>query len=154
MLYVPSSAHELIDKIIEEFHDTPMGGHLASSKTTEKLQRNFYWTGMKDTVDAYIKSCNACQISKRRTTERPGANFPYPIQDYPFEVIAMDMKTALPTTDAGNDAVWVVVDKLTRRAHIIPCSVTCTSEQTARLILDNVVRHWGIPHRIISDHTG
>ena len=74
-----------------------------------------------------------------------------PVPEYPFEVIALDMKSGLRKTAAGNDAAWVIVDKLTRRAHVIPCSVTCTSSQTARMVFDFVIRHWGLPHRIISD---
>ena len=100
---------------------------------------------------SYIKSCDSCQRAKRRTTKAAGANVPYPVPDYPFEVIALDMKSGLPSTTAGNNAAWVVIDKLSRRAHVIPCATTCTSAQTARMIFDHVVRHWGVPHRIISD---
>lgn len=151
VVYIPDSATKLQHAILAEYHDAAIGGHLSSSKTLEKAQRNFFWVNMKDSVDAYIKSCDSCQRAKRRTTKAAGANVPYPVPDYPFEVIALDMKSGLPSTTAGNNAAWVVIDKLSRRAHVIPCATTCTSAQTARMIFDHVVRHWGVPHRIISD---
>ena len=151
VVYIPSSAPDLQNAIIEEFHDTALSGHLSATKTLEKVRRSFFWVNMKDSIEAFVKSCDSCQKAKRRTTKSAGANVPYPVPEYPFEVIALDMKSGLRKTAAGNDAAWVIVDKLTRRAHVIPCSVTCTSSQTARMVFDFVIRHWGLPHRIISD---
>jgi hypothetical protein len=151
VIYVPASATELQKQIMEEFHDAMLGGHLSASKTYEKIRRTFYWINMKNDVEAYVKSCDACQRAKRRTTKPPGANVPFPIPEAPFEIIAMDMKSGLPRTARGNNAFWVVVDKLTRRGHIIPCSTDCTAADVAKLVFDNVVRHWGVPASIISD---
>ena len=150
-LYVPATATALVNDIIAEFHDVPLRAHFSAAKTEEQLQRYFYWVNMRESVEAYIKACDVCQRTKRRTTARPNANVPYPIPDYPFEVIALDMKTDLPKTRNGNDAVWVIVDKLSRRAHIIPCASTCTSDMVARMVFKEVVRLWGVPHKIISD---
>lgn len=150
-IYVPATASALQNDIISEFHDASMGGHLGAAKTYEKLRRNFYWINMKGDVEAFVKSCEACQRAKRRTTKPPGVNVPYAIPEMPFEVIAMDMKSGLPTTARGHNAFWVVVDKLTRRAHVIPCNTECKSADVARMVFDNVVRHWGVPHKIISD---
>jgi hypothetical protein len=44
----------------------------------------------------------------------------------------------------------VVVDRFTKMAHFVPCK-DMTSEQTARLYIDQIVRHHGIPEDIISD---
>lgn len=150
-IYVPSTAVSLQHDIISEFHDTIIGGHLGAAKTYEKVRRSFYWINMKNDIESFVKSCEACQRSKRRTTRPPGVNVPFAIPEMPFEIIAMDMKSGMPLTSRGNNAFWVVVDKLTRRAHIIPCNTECTSADVARMIFDNVVRHWGVPHKIISD---
>lgn len=150
-IYIPATAVQLQQDVLAEYHDAAMGGHLGALKTYEKARRSFYWVNMKADVEAYVKSCEACQRAKRRTTKPPGVNVPYAIPENPFEVIAMDMKSGLPMTARGNNAYWVVVCKLTRRAHIIPCNTTCTAAETARMVFDNVVRHWGVPHKIVSD---
>ncbi|GJR46783.1 putative reverse transcriptase domain-containing protein [Tanacetum coccineum] len=39
---------------------------------------------------------------------------------YKWERIAMDFITKLPRTGSGHDAIWVIVDKLTKSAHFLP----------------------------------
>ena len=150
-LYVPVDATKLQQKIIAEFHDTPISGHMAAKKTLERLQRFFYWPRMDREVDMFCKSCLTCKRFKRRTVARPTGSQPYPIPDYPWQVLCMDMKSGLPTTSRGVNAFWVFVDKLTRRGHVVPCSTTITAPELARLFFDNVFKHHGIPEVIISD---
>ena len=43
----------------------------------------------------------------------------------------MDFVTALPRNPKGNNAVWVVVDRLTKLAHFIPFRVGQSTEPLA-----------------------
>jgi len=153
VMYVSSTPEckQLLDTIISEFHEVPLAGHMSKEKTLERLQRFFYWNGMHDSVDAFIKSCDGCARAKRRTVPRANQPVPFPIPDAPWEVVAMDMKSGYDKTTRGNDAAWVFVDKLTRRAHIVPCNKSHDTPALARMYMDNVVRHHGVPRRIISD---
>ena len=63
----------------------------------------------------------------------------------------MDFVSALPRTPAGNEVVWVIVDRLTKSAHFIPLRVGCTMEKLARLYVREIVRLHGVPKEIISD---
>lgn len=56
----------------------------------------------------------------------------------------------LPTSQ-GNDAILVVVDRLTKMAHFIPTVTTADSAETSRLVLTNIVRLHGVPDDIVSD---
>ncbi|XP_070032543.1 uncharacterized protein [Nicotiana tomentosiformis] len=49
------------------------------------------------------------------------------------------------------DAVWVIVDRLTKSAHIIPVVTTYTSERLAQIYIQEIVRLHGVPVSIISD---
>lgn len=153
VMYVSSTPEckQLLDTIISEFHEVPLAGHMSKEKTLERLQRFFYWKNMHDSVDAFIKSCDGCARAKRRTVPRPNQPVPFPIPDAPWEVVAMDMKSGYDKTSRGNDAAWVFVDKLTRRAHIVPCNKSHDTPALARMYMDNVVRHHGVPRRLISD---
>ena len=62
----------------------------------------------------------------------------------------MDFITDLPVSD-GFDTILVVVDRLTKMAHFIPCHKTVTSAQTAELLMQNVFRLHGIPDETVSD---
>ena len=51
----------------------------------------------------------------------------------------------------GYDAIWMVVDRLTKLRHMVPCKSTCSSEDLADLFLHNVWKHHGLPSTVISD---
>ena len=51
----------------------------------------------------------------------------------------------------GNNAILVVVDCLSKRIHAIPTVTSLDSEGVARLFLENVWRHHGLPNEVISD---
>ncbi|XP_043696781.1 uncharacterized protein LOC122647449 [Telopea speciosissima] len=51
----------------------------------------------------------------------------------------------------GVDAIWIIVDRLTKTAHFTPIKVTYSMDRLARLYIDNVVRLHGVPVSIISD---
>lgn len=151
VLYIPTTATELQEKILSESHDIPIAGHLSLEKTVERIQRHFYWKGLRTSVELYVKACDTCRKCKWNTTKLPGTHEAYPIPEYPWEVMAMDMKSGFPESNNGYNAVWVFVDKLTRRAHAIPCTTDITAAQLARLYFDHVFKHHGIPKRIVSD---
>ncbi|GJP46733.1 hypothetical protein CLOM_g5981 [Closterium sp. NIES-68] len=58
-------------------------------------------------------------------------------------------ETGLPTCPSGNDAILVVVDRLTKMVHFIACQQKITVEQTAQLFIANVIRLHGLPTTII-----
>ncbi|GJP42147.1 hypothetical protein CLOM_g1744 [Closterium sp. NIES-68] len=69
----------------------------------------------------------------------------------PWQHVTMDFITGLLTGSSDNDAVLVVVDRLTKMTHFAPCRTTITAEETVRLFISIVVRLHVIPAAIISD---
>ncbi|XP_073049558.1 uncharacterized protein [Primulina eburnea] len=63
----------------------------------------------------------------------------------------MDFVTHLPRSNRGSDAIWVIVDRLSKSAHFIPYNRTCTYKKMAKLYIDHVVRLHGVPITIVSD---
>jgi peroxiredoxin family protein len=51
----------------------------------------------------------------------------------------------------GFDAIWVVVDRLSKMRHIIPCHTTIDALGLAEMFLTEVVDNQGLPITIISD---
>ena len=45
----------------------------------------------------------------------------------------------------------MVIDRLTKLRHMVPCKSTCSFEDLADLFLHNIWKHHGLPNRIISD---
>jgi hypothetical protein len=75
-----------------------------------------------------------------------------PIPHRRWTDLSMDFITHLPPSgDEGYDSIMVVVDRLTKMAHFIPCHKTITARQCADLFVTNVFKLHGIPTSIVSD---
>lgn len=57
----------------------------------------------------------------------------------------------LPKTTKGHDAIWVIMDRLTKSAHFLPIKITYSLEQLVNLYVNEIVRLHGVPLSIISD---
>jgi hypothetical protein len=57
----------------------------------------------------------------------------------------------LPKGKKGNDAIWVVVDQLTKSALFLPMKMTDSVDKLAKLYVNEVIRLHGVPVSIISD---
>ena len=63
----------------------------------------------------------------------------------------MEFVIRLPKVIGGFDSIFVVVDKLTKVAHLILVKTSSTAADIAHLFVKKIVRLHGIPARIISD---
>ena len=63
----------------------------------------------------------------------------------------MDFIDGLPRTKKGNEAIWVIVDRLTKTAHFISVKSTRTAASLAGIYIKEIVRLHGIPRSIVSD---
>ena len=63
----------------------------------------------------------------------------------------MDFMPHFPRTTPKHDAVWVIVDRLTKSAHFLAMLMTFTLEEFCRLYIWEIVRLHGVPISIVSD---
>ena len=63
----------------------------------------------------------------------------------------MNFVVGLPRTLRKFDAIWVIMDRLTKSAHFIPVLTKYSSERLAEIYIREIVRLHGIPVSIISD---
>ncbi|GJW24885.1 putative reverse transcriptase domain-containing protein [Tanacetum coccineum] len=63
----------------------------------------------------------------------------------------MNFVTNLPKSSQGYDTIWVIVDRLSKSAIIVPIRETDPIEKLARMYLKEVVMRHGIPVSIICD---
>jgi Integrase zinc binding domain/Integrase core domain/Chromo (CHRromatin Organisation MOdifier) domain len=137
--------------LLGEAHDSPLSGHLGRDKTFAKLQALFVWQGMYEQVNQYVLTCLSCQQSKKSNVLPPGKAKMLPIPNQKWECISMDFITGLPKSKQGNDSIWTIVDKLSKRVHFLPVKSTITAVQCAELFKDEVFRLHGMPKSILSD---
>ena len=63
----------------------------------------------------------------------------------------MDFVSGLPRSPKNNDAVWVIVDRLTKSAHFVPMRMTDSVDKLSRLYVREIVRLHGVPVSVVSD---
>lgn len=63
----------------------------------------------------------------------------------------MDFVTGLPRIVKRHDAIWVIVDKLTKITHFIPVKKTYSLSRLAELYIKEIVRLHRVPSMIILD---
>jgi hypothetical protein len=73
-----------------------------------------------------------------------------PIPRQPWFSVFMDFITDLPSL-RNFDGIFVIVDRLTKTMHFVPCNKTIIREETVRLFVDNVYRYHGLSDDIISN---
>ena len=63
----------------------------------------------------------------------------------------MDFVIGLPRTRRQHDAIWVIVDRLTKSAHFLPVSNDDPLDKLAQLYVEEIVRLHGVSISIVSD---
>ena len=139
----------LYQALLEEYHDA--GGHLGVTKTLHGVARYFYWPCMIDSVRDYIAGCVQCQRNKSSSQKPMGLLHPLQIPEKRWESISLDFMMPLPMTRAGYDGILVIVDRLSKMMHCFPVHTTITGAGTAKIYLDHIFRHYGLPRSIVSD---
>jgi len=131
-------------------HDAPSAAHRGRDKTYGSLASLYFWPRMFADVEAYVNSCHVCQRIKPASSAMQAPLLPLHVPRCPWEAISMDFITGLPTI-RGFDAVWVVVDRLSKMCHLTPTKSTASAADTANLFIQNIFRLHGLPRSIVSD---
>ena len=63
----------------------------------------------------------------------------------------MDFVTHFPRISRKHDAVWVIVDRLTKSSQFLVVRMTFTQEEFCKLYIQEIVRLHGVPVSIVSD---
>ena len=147
-LYVPFDI-ALYQDLLEEHHDA--SGHMGVTKTLHSVARYFYWPRMIDSIRDYIAGCVECQRNKSSSRKPMGLLHPLQIPEARWQSISLDFMMPLPKTKDGFDGILVIVDRLSKMMHCFPVHTTITGAGVAKLYLDNIFRHHGMPQDVVSD---
>ena len=148
-IWIPND-EELRTSLIRKNHDDPLAGHRGTAKTTELVSRQYYWPELREMIKQYVKNSDKCQRSKVVRHAPYGMLQCNKVPDQPWKSIAMDFITDLPNSE-GYDTILVVIDRLTKMCHFIPCNKSLDARQFATLFLKEIIRLHGIPRDVITD---
>ena len=106
---------------------------------------------MKKGIIAYVARCDTCCRVKAIHMKLAGLLQLLSVPDWKWEDISMDFITGLPTTQKGNDSIWVIVDRLTKSAHFLLVKTVFRPPRYVERYIAEIVRLHGIPKTIVSD---
>jgi len=149
-LCVPNDS-VLREKVMTEAHSSPFTIHPGSTKMYRDLKQYFWWNGMKQDVATFVSKCMICQQVKIEHQRASGLLQPLDIKTWKWDKISMDFVTGLPLTRKKHDAIWVVVDRLTKSAHFLPIRKDYGIGRLAEIFQQEIVRLHGTPASIVSD---
>ena len=106
---------------------------------------------MKRDVGDLVRRCLTCQQVKAEHQKPAGLRQPLEVAEWKWEHITMDFVTHFPQTPQRHDAVWVVVDRITKSALFLAVRMTFTLERFCKLYIREIVQLHGVPIFIVSD---
>ena len=134
---------------LAELHDSPMAGHLGVNKTTKAIRSRFYWQGLSEDVETYIRQCPQCNQAKNPPKPRKAPLHSIPV-GYPLEKVCLDLVGPLPKSNNGFEYIVVVTDLFTKWPEAYPLRNT-DAPSVARRIMDDFICRFGCPEGLHSD---
>ncbi|GKB46839.1 putative reverse transcriptase domain-containing protein [Tanacetum coccineum] len=124
-IWIPSvgSVRKLI---MDEAHTSRYSIHPGADKMYYDLRDLYWWPGLLQTTKNPV-SGNGVEIT-------------------------MDLVTKFPRSSSGYDAIWVIVDRLTKSSHFLPIREDYKTEKLERIYITEIVARHSVPVSIISDH--
>ena len=106
---------------------------------------------MKRHVGDFVRRCLTCQQVKAKHQKPVGLLQPLKVAKLKWEHVTMDFVTHFPWTPLRHDAVWMIVDRLTKSAHFLAVRMTFTLEEFYKVYVREIFRLLGVPVYIVSD---
>ena len=144
-------AFELRRCIMRELHCSPYCGHTGIHRTQSLISRYFYWPNMHEDITEYVKGCIVCQRNKSVSGVPAGKLQPLPVPSDIWKDVSMDFIGPMPMTARHHDYVLVVVDRLSKMAHFLPCKTNISGQNVAQLYAERIWSLHGLPRSIVTD---
>ena len=110
---------DLRQEILMEFHCSRFVVHPGGTKMYRDLHCQYYKSGMKILVVDFVRRCLMCQQIKAKHQKPAGLLQPLEVAKWKWENVMMNFVTHIPWKPWRHDAVWVIVDWLTKSAHFL-----------------------------------
>lgn len=101
-------------KLLHACHSSAIGGHSGVPATYTRMKKLFAWSGMRSSVQHFVKSWLVCQQAKPDRSQSPGLLQPLEIPSHAWEIISMDFVEGLPLSAHANCilVVWITLQNM------------------------------------------
>ena len=138
-----------VQRIIEYYHDSPIGGHVGSYRLWKKLKAYFEFKNMQKQIKTFVENCIQCKMNKHSTK----TNEQYTETSTPhsvFETISIDTIGPMTKTQNGNRYALTMQCDLSKYVIVVPIQDK-QAQTLAKAFVENLILVFGCPKNIKSD---
>jgi hypothetical protein len=147
------SIDQLKLNIIKEVHDKFVSEHSDSRRTCKYLNRWYYWSQVKESVNRYVRNCHVCKRFKVTKDKYSNLLNSLSISDRSWTNVIMNFVIELSENKKFN-AILMIINRLTKMHHYISCTAEeddTSAEETIKLLIHNVWKLHELSSIIVSD---
>lgn len=132
---------EEIRNTLNQFHSTPVGGHIGQHRMYLKIKEYYKWKNMKTDITNYVRNCEQCKINKvvRHTKE---AEVVTTTPSKSFEVISADTVGPFTRTNNGNRYILSLQCNLSKYVVLVPIP-SKEAGIIAKALVENFILKYG-----------
>jgi hypothetical protein len=143
---VPSAMRK---EIMNEAHNSWVGGHEGRFKTMERLRGEFWWPGMDADIGSHVATCITCQAATNKNKPNPPPLVPLPEPRGPNRRVHCDLWGPVRSSTKKNSHVMVITDAFTKFATAVALPGKESMHVAAALLAH--LYTFGIPQQLVTD---
>ena len=136
--------------ILHDDHNCKIARHFRTYKTPEGLKHYYHSHKMEEDVKGYVWTCDTCQRDEGSRHRRYRKLEPLDVPYRPWPSILMNWIIELLEWNRYTQ-IWVIVNRLTKMAHLVPLPTNTSAKDLAKIFLKEVWKNHGLPTDIVSD---
>jgi hypothetical protein len=139
--------------IIRKIHDQSTFEHSDIRSTCKYLQKWYYWSQMKQSVERYVKNCHICRRFKSSRNKYSELLNSLSISKRSWMNITMNFVIELLENKDFN-VILMIINRLTKMHHYIFCIAAkekINAKKSARLLINHVWKLHELSSTIVSD---
>ncbi len=107
-------------KLLRKIHDQSSISHSDIKRTIDLVQRFYYWSDHRATIQQYIQNCHVCQRSKASRDDTNDLLQPLSISQQRWQDIAMNFITELLLSKNYN-VICTIICRFFKERHYVLC---------------------------------
>ena len=154
---LPYIAKTIWTELISRHHNDPLAGHFGIERTRELVTWKYYWPTLRADIEVYVKRYDIW-IASKTVKYKPYKDLQsLPMFTHCWKDLSIDFVTGLlvSTNWKGEtyDSILVIVDRLIKMVYYKLVKVIINTPGLAEIIIDVVVKHYGLSDLIVSNQS-
>lgn len=142
-------SREMRQIILNDYHMLPTGGHAGINRMYNNIKREYFWNGLKEDVQNFVKKCDDCQRYKYSLPRKEPMTITSTASSA-FQKIFLDLVGPLPIDINENKYILTIQCDLTKFIEGYPL-LNKEAETVAKAFIENFVLRYGIPSEVVTD---